>query len=122
MTCYFRFNPCWDSLRGDPRFEEMVAKLAPKAANHTISLHAHAIVRKIDRRPAIREFQLRQTERFFRRWRPTAITRLGGRSARISGARHRHAPLAANATRACRERERRSVRNTSAPSTSVVLA
>ncbi len=25
-----RFNPCWDSLRGDPRFEKMVADLAPK--------------------------------------------------------------------------------------------
>jgi TolB-like protein/Tfp pilus assembly protein PilF len=24
-----RFNPCWDSLRGDPRFEKIVAKLAP---------------------------------------------------------------------------------------------
>src|SRR4030095_6138918 len=25
-----RFNPCWDSLRGDPRFEKIVASLAPK--------------------------------------------------------------------------------------------
>ena len=25
-----RFNPCWDSLRGDPRFEKLVASLAPK--------------------------------------------------------------------------------------------
>jgi hypothetical protein len=25
-----RFNPSWDSLRGDPRFEKMVASLAPK--------------------------------------------------------------------------------------------
>jgi TolB-like protein/Tfp pilus assembly protein PilF len=24
-----RFNPCWDSLRGDPRFEKMVASLKP---------------------------------------------------------------------------------------------
>jgi tetratricopeptide (TPR) repeat protein len=24
-----RFNPCWDSLRGDPRFEKLVRKLAP---------------------------------------------------------------------------------------------
>ena len=27
-----RFNPCWDSLRSDPRFEKIVASLAPKAA------------------------------------------------------------------------------------------
>jgi serine/threonine protein kinase/Tfp pilus assembly protein PilF len=27
-----RFNPCWDSLRGDPRFEKIVASLAPKSA------------------------------------------------------------------------------------------
>jgi len=25
-----RFNPCWDSLRGDPRFEKIVASLVPK--------------------------------------------------------------------------------------------
>jgi tetratricopeptide (TPR) repeat protein len=25
-----RFNPCWDDLRGDPRFEQIVASLAPK--------------------------------------------------------------------------------------------
>ena len=25
-----RFNPCWDSLRGDPRFEKIIASLAPK--------------------------------------------------------------------------------------------
>jgi serine/threonine protein kinase/tetratricopeptide (TPR) repeat protein len=25
-----RLNPCWDSLRGDPRFEKIVASLAPK--------------------------------------------------------------------------------------------
>ena len=25
-----RFNPCWDSLRGDPRFEKMVTSLTPK--------------------------------------------------------------------------------------------
>jgi tetratricopeptide (TPR) repeat protein len=25
-----RFNPCWDSLRGDPHFEKIVADLAPK--------------------------------------------------------------------------------------------
>ena len=25
-----RFNPCWDSLRGDPRFEKIVASLTPK--------------------------------------------------------------------------------------------
>jgi hypothetical protein len=24
-----RFNPCWDSLRGDPRFEKIVTKLTP---------------------------------------------------------------------------------------------
>ena len=24
-----RFNPCWDDLTGDPRFEEFVASLAP---------------------------------------------------------------------------------------------
>jgi tetratricopeptide (TPR) repeat protein len=27
-----RFDPTWDSLRGDPRFEKIVASLAPKAA------------------------------------------------------------------------------------------
>src|SRR5438132_12985170 len=27
-----RFNPCWDSLRGDPRFEKMVASLKPNLA------------------------------------------------------------------------------------------
>ena len=27
-----RFNPCWDSLRGNLRFEKMVASLTPKAA------------------------------------------------------------------------------------------
>jgi hypothetical protein len=26
-----RLNPCWDSLRGDPRFEKIVASLAPKS-------------------------------------------------------------------------------------------
>jgi hypothetical protein len=26
-----RFNPCWDSLRGDPRFDKLVA--AAKAAS-----------------------------------------------------------------------------------------
>ncbi len=26
-----RFNPCWDSLRGDPRFEKIVASLKPNA-------------------------------------------------------------------------------------------
>jgi len=25
-----KFNPCWDSLRGDPRFDKIVASLAPK--------------------------------------------------------------------------------------------
>jgi serine/threonine protein kinase/tetratricopeptide (TPR) repeat protein len=25
-----KFNPCWDSLRGDPRFEKIVASLVPK--------------------------------------------------------------------------------------------
>ena len=25
-----KFNPCWDSLRGDPRFEKIIASLAPK--------------------------------------------------------------------------------------------
>jgi hypothetical protein len=25
-----RFNPCWDSLRDDPRFDKMVVSLAPK--------------------------------------------------------------------------------------------
>jgi hypothetical protein len=25
-----RLSPCWDPLRGDPRFEEIVASLAPK--------------------------------------------------------------------------------------------
>jgi tetratricopeptide (TPR) repeat protein len=25
-----RFNPCWDSLRGDPRFEKIIASLTPK--------------------------------------------------------------------------------------------
>jgi len=24
-----RFNPCWDVLRGEPRFEKLVAKTAP---------------------------------------------------------------------------------------------
>jgi hypothetical protein len=28
-----RLDPEWDSLRGDPRFEKIVASLAPKAAN-----------------------------------------------------------------------------------------
>jgi serine/threonine-protein kinase len=27
-------NPCWDSLRGDPRFEKIVASLAPKPSRH----------------------------------------------------------------------------------------
>ena len=27
-----RFDPTWDSLRGDPRFEKIVASLAPKNA------------------------------------------------------------------------------------------
>ena len=27
-----RFSPCWDSLRGDPRFEQLIEKLAPKPA------------------------------------------------------------------------------------------
>jgi TolB-like protein len=27
-----KFNPCWDSLRGDPRFDKIVASLAPKGA------------------------------------------------------------------------------------------
>jgi TolB-like protein len=27
-----KFNPCWDSLQGDPRFEKIVASLAPKGA------------------------------------------------------------------------------------------
>ena len=27
-----RFNPCWDSLRGDPRFEKLVASLKPNSA------------------------------------------------------------------------------------------
>jgi TolB-like protein/Tfp pilus assembly protein PilF len=27
-----KFNPCWDSLSGDPRFEKIVASLAPKGA------------------------------------------------------------------------------------------
>ena len=26
----FRLNPMWDPLRGDPRFEQIVASLAPK--------------------------------------------------------------------------------------------
>ena len=26
------FSPCWDSLRGDPRFEQLIEKLAPKPA------------------------------------------------------------------------------------------
>jgi TolB-like protein/class 3 adenylate cyclase/Tfp pilus assembly protein PilF len=28
-----KLHPCWDPLRGDPRFEKIVASLAPKAAN-----------------------------------------------------------------------------------------
>ena len=28
-----RLHPCWDSLRDDPRFEKIVASLAPTAAN-----------------------------------------------------------------------------------------
>jgi hypothetical protein len=28
-----KFSPEWDSLRGDPRFEKIVASLAPKAAD-----------------------------------------------------------------------------------------
>ena len=27
---YLRLNPLWDPLRGDPRFEAIVASLAPK--------------------------------------------------------------------------------------------
>jgi hypothetical protein len=27
-----RFNPLWDDLRGDPRFEKIVSSLAPKDA------------------------------------------------------------------------------------------
>jgi hypothetical protein len=27
------FNLCWDDLRGDPRFEKLVASLAPKSTN-----------------------------------------------------------------------------------------
>jgi hypothetical protein len=27
---YLRLDPRWDSLRGDPRFEKIVASLAPK--------------------------------------------------------------------------------------------
>ncbi len=27
------FNPLWDPLRGDPRFEAIVASLAPKVVN-----------------------------------------------------------------------------------------
>ena len=30
-------NPMWDSLRGDPRFEKIVASLAPKGASNTAS-------------------------------------------------------------------------------------
>ena len=26
-----KFNPCWDDLRGDPRFDKIVASLAPKS-------------------------------------------------------------------------------------------
>ena len=28
-----KLNPLWDPLRGDPRFEKIVASLAPKAAD-----------------------------------------------------------------------------------------
>ena len=28
-----RLDPAWDSLRGDPRFEKIVASLAPKEVN-----------------------------------------------------------------------------------------
>jgi hypothetical protein len=28
-----RLHPYWDSLRGDPRFEKLVASLAPEAAD-----------------------------------------------------------------------------------------
>ena len=28
-----RLHPFWDPLRGDPRFEKLVASLAPKSAN-----------------------------------------------------------------------------------------
>jgi tetratricopeptide (TPR) repeat protein len=28
-----KFNPCWDSLRSDPRFEKIVASLAPKKSS-----------------------------------------------------------------------------------------
>src|SRR6266566_1884986 len=31
---HLRLDPEWDSLRGDPRFEKIVASLAPKAANN----------------------------------------------------------------------------------------
>jgi hypothetical protein len=27
---HLKMRPCWDSLRGDPRFEKIVAGLAPK--------------------------------------------------------------------------------------------
>ena len=30
-----RLNPFWDPLRGDPRFEKIVASLAPKSAAQT---------------------------------------------------------------------------------------
>ena len=29
-----RLHPFWDSLRGDPRFEKIVASLAPTAGSH----------------------------------------------------------------------------------------
>jgi hypothetical protein len=30
---YLQLHPDWDTLRGDPRFEKIVASLAPKAAD-----------------------------------------------------------------------------------------
>jgi hypothetical protein len=32
---YLRLHPFWDSLRGDPRFEAIVASLAPKASQNS---------------------------------------------------------------------------------------
>ena len=33
------FNPCWDSLRGDPRFDKIVA--AAKAASKELAIDAY---------------------------------------------------------------------------------
>ena len=35
---YLKLHPIWDSIRGDPRFEKIVASLAPKDATNKVML------------------------------------------------------------------------------------